>query len=103
MTQPDVDKLVGTPEQLVGWLKQLPTQKRYRLVEVTEPEPALEATPLVDPKAAASLALLQSWIDQAPTDPEAVREAEADLLEFKRNMNLPRKEAGARLHYPEAE
>ena len=51
----------------------------------------------------ASIALLESWIEEAPTDPEAIREAEEDLREFKRNMNLPRKETGARLPYPEVE
>ena len=50
-----------------------------------------------------TMALMKSWIANAPTDPEEILAAEADLLEFKRNMNLPRKEAGARLHYPEAE
>ena len=50
-----------------------------------------------------TIALLESWIATAPTDPEAVREAEEDLREFKRNMNLPRRETGTRLHYPEAE
>ncbi|MCX6379602.1 MAG: hypothetical protein NT023_09020 [Armatimonadetes bacterium] len=50
-----------------------------------------------------TILLLASWIASAPTTPEAIREAEEDLLEFKRSMNLPRKETGARLHYPEAE
>jgi hypothetical protein len=92
------DPIIGTPEQLVGFLGKMPTQKRYRLVEVEE-----TTVPLKDPNASASIALLSSWISEAPTTPEAMREAEADLLEFKRNMNLPRKEALARLHYPEAE
>jgi hypothetical protein len=39
----------------------------------------------------------------APTDPDEMRAEEEATLEFMRNMNLPRKEAGARLHYPEAE
>ena len=51
-----------------------------------------------------TMALIKSWLEQDATDdPEEILAAEADLLEFKRNMNLPRKEAGARLHYPEAE
>ena len=50
-----------------------------------------------------TMALMKLWLKNAPTDPEEMREAEEDLLEFKRNMNLPRKEAGARLHYPEVE
>ena len=50
------------------------------------------------------MALMKSWLDEdATNDPEEMRAAEEDLLEFKRNMNLPRKEAGARLLYPEAE
>ena len=55
--------------------------------------------PIIDP----TIALMESWIAAAPTDQRAVQEAEEDLREFKRNMNLPRKEAGARLHYPEVE
>lgn len=50
-----------------------------------------------------SIALLESWIDSAPTTADAIREAEADLLAFKRDMNRQRKETGARLPYPEAE
>lgn len=64
-------------------------------VRVLEPEPAADADP--------TIALLESWIAAAPTDREAIQEAEEDLREFKRNMNRPRKETGARLHYPEAE
>jgi len=56
----------------------------------------------VDPANDASIALLQSWIAQAPTDPEGIREAEEDLLEFKRNMNANRATTGERLPYPEA-
>ena len=62
-----------------------------------------ETPPPADPTSAASIALLQSWIAQAPTDPSAVLEAEEDLREFKRDMNKPRKEGGLRLHYPDAE
>lgn len=50
-----------------------------------------------------TIALIESWINEVPTDPEAIREAEEDLNEFKRNMNKPRKESGARLLYPEVE
>ena len=52
----------------------------------------------------ATIALLQSWIDEDATDdPETIQQAEADLREFKRNMNAPRKEAGERLLFPEVE
>jgi len=42
-------------------------------------------------------------LPKSPTDRRAIQEAEADLREFKRDMNRPRKETGARLHYPEVE
>ena len=47
-----------------------------------------------------TIALLESWIAQAPTDPESIREAEQDLREFKRNMNANRAATGERLVYP---
>jgi hypothetical protein len=50
-----------------------------------------------------TVALLESWIAQAPTEPAAIREAEEDLREFKRNMNRPRRESGGRVPYPEIE
>ena len=34
MALPDPSRIVGTPAQLAVWLRQMPTQKRYRLVEV---------------------------------------------------------------------
>ena len=40
MALPEPSKIVGTPAQLVGWLGQLPPQKRYRLVEVEEADSA---------------------------------------------------------------
>jgi hypothetical protein len=65
--------------------------------------PGERAIPLrsVDPENDASIALLESWIAAAPTDPAAIREAEEDLAEFKRNMNATRREAGARILFPQ--
>ena len=51
-----------------------------------------------DPTVAYALARIKV----APADPASIREAEDDLSDFMQNMNAPRKEAGARLHYPEA-
>ena len=91
----------GTLEEVFSHRNEIPSGAIVEL-KVLE-QPAGEETPLVDPDAAASIALLKSWIAQAPTDLEAIREAEEDLREFKRNMNVPRKEAGARVHFPEVE
>ncbi len=52
----------------------------------------------------ATMALMTSWLEEDATDDlEEIRAAEEELREFKRNMNLPRKESGARLLYPEVE
>lgn len=72
--------------------------KQGDVVEI-QVDPIPTATIEIDP----TIALLEAWIAEAPTDPKAIHEAEEDLREFKRNMNIPRKETGARLHYPEVE
>ncbi len=88
--------VVGQSEHALRKLDELAVRNQDEKTEVR--------TILLDPKAAASIALMQSWLEEDATDdPEELRIAAQDLLEFKRNMNIPRKEAGARLHYPEAE
>jgi dimeric dUTPase (all-alpha-NTP-PPase superfamily) len=52
---------------------------------------------------AQALRLIEQWIAEAPTDPEQIKEAEEDLREFQRSINQTRKEAGARLVYPEVQ
>jgi hypothetical protein len=50
---------------------------------------------------AASIALLQSWLEEDATDdPDEVRQAQAELEAFKRALNAERERAGARLIYP---
>lgn len=97
MTQLDTQKpsktFRGTWEEILAHSDEIPKTSEVE-VRVFEPETQLEDDP--------TIALLEAWIGSAPTDPEAIREAEEDLREFKRNMNLPRKEAGARLLYPSA-
>jgi hypothetical protein len=47
---------------------------------------------------------MKSWLEEDATDdPEEILKADEELSAFKHNMNLPRKEAGARLLYPEDE
>ena len=55
-------------------------------------------------KPTATMLLMKAWLEEDATDNlEEIVTAEEELLEFKRNMNLPRKEAGMRLLYPEAD
>ncbi len=93
--------LEGTPQQIVKKIERLSSKRRYRVVEVEEP--VVQENTSIETMNQESIALLQSWIADAPTSPEAIREAEEDLLELKRNLNLPRKQTGARLHFPEVE
>ena len=83
------------PEEFIQqWVEHLP------LLPVANPT----VIHSVDPENDASIALLQSWLaEDATDDPDEIREAEEDLEKFKRNMNAPRKIAGARLHFPEVE
>jgi hypothetical protein len=78
-----------------------PSELVERMLKAYQP---LATTPSVYTAANDPLmARLEARIAQAPTDPAAIQEAEADLKEFMHNVNAPRKETGARLPYPEVE
>jgi hypothetical protein len=95
--------LRGTWDEILAHKDEIPMGSEVEL-KVFEPSGTdVQSAPMADPRASASIALLQKWISQAPTDPEEIRKAEEELREFKRNMNAPRKETGARLIYPEVE
>ena len=56
-----------------------------------------------DPRNAASISLLQSWlVEDATDDSNEICRAEEELAEFKHNMNANRAATGERLVYPEA-
>lgn len=60
-----------------------------------------EHLPLTLDENAASIALLQSWLEEDMTDdPEEIRQAEAELEAFKQAINAERERAGARRIYP---
>jgi hypothetical protein len=60
-----------------------------------------EHLPPVPDENAASIALLQSWLEEDATDdPDEVRQAEAELEAFKQAINAERERAGARRIYP---
>ena len=66
--------------------------------------PTARQSPIIDAETDPTIALLRSWIaEDATDDPEEIRKAEEELIEFQRNMNAPRKEAGERLLFPEVE
>ena len=57
--------------------------------------PALPPPSIVSERNKAAIAALRSWRDQDATDdPEEIRKAEAELAEFKRNIDANRTETG---------
>lgn len=86
----------GTWDEILAHSDEIPKTSEVE-VRVFEPKPEpKEPTP--------TMALMKSWLEEDDTDdPEEIRAAEEDLRDFKRNMNLPRKQAGTRLLYPEVE
>ena len=86
----------GTIDEVFSHRNEIPTGATVEL-KVLEEKPETQ-------QETATMALMRSWIEEDATeDPAEIRAAEEDLREFKHNMNQPRKEAGARLLYPEAE
>ena len=86
----------GTIDEVFSHRSEIPIGATFELKVFEEkPGPQTE-TP--------TMALMRSWLEEDATDdPEEIRAAEEELREFKRNMNQPRKETGARLLYPEVE
>ena len=74
--------------------------KEYRLIATPQgPESQPKFTVANDPL----MARLEARIAAAPTDPEAIREAEEDLNELMRNMNANRAATGERIPFPNAQ
>ncbi len=99
MAQPEIHQpsktFRGTWAEILAHSNEIPKTSEVE-VRVFEPLPINDDDP--------TIALLKSWLEEDATDdPEELRAAEEELREFKRNMNQPRKEAGARLLYPEVE
>jgi hypothetical protein len=87
----------GTWEEVRNHQDKILTPSNRVRVTVT----VLQDEEKTEEKNATSIALLESWLADAPKTPEEKEEAERGFKEFKRNMNEPRKIAGARLLYPE--
>ncbi len=71
-----------------------------KLVKENLPPVQPAENPAGDTSNAAAIALLESWIAEAPTDPEEIRYAEAERNEFLSNLNKNRIESGERSLFP---
>ncbi len=79
-----------------------PTAYIQKLISVTLPSVHGHRDASAKPQTA-SKALLRSWLAQIPTDPEEIKIADAELLEFQRGMNANRAATGERIPYPDVE
>lgn len=77
-----------------------PAEYVKKLVQEHLPTVQADAAPVIDEENTAAIALLKSWLAAAPTDPEEIRQAEADLDEFMQNLNRNRIESGERPLFP---
>lgn len=77
-----------------------PAEYVRKLVKENLPPVQPTAAPSADAENAAAIALLESWIAAAPTDPEEIRQAEAERNEFLNNLNKNRIESGERPLFP---
>jgi hypothetical protein len=71
-----------------------PAEYVKKLVQENLPPVPAETAPTPAAKKTAAIALLESWIEAAPTHPEEIRRAEAERNEFLQNLNQNRLESG---------
>ena len=95
--------LDGSFRDIREQLNALPdTGQRVHVVLWKEEDVLPEAmNPAIGTKNAAAIAYLQERLKNAPTDPEVIHQAEAELAELHQNLNKNRIEAGERPLFPE--
>ena len=77
-----------------------PAEYAKKLVQENLPPAKIETEAQASQRRAAAIALLESWIEAAPTDPEEIRQAEAERNEFLQNLNKNRLESGESPMFP---
>jgi hypothetical protein len=88
-------------QEIEGMTSDQPPSATAEVAGKGRTEPRLPDQVEVDEGNAASIALLESWLEEEATDdPEEIRQAQQELDEFKRAINAERERAGARRIYP---
>jgi hypothetical protein len=77
-----------------------PAEYVRKLVQENLPPVQPTAALTTDAGNAAAIALLESWVAEAPTDPEEIRQAEAERSGFLNALNKNRIESGERSLFP---
>ena len=89
----------GTWDDIAAHADELRGRKLTLVVAAEEPHEEAFSAP--DAENAAAIAYLQERLKSAPTDPEAIRQAEAELEALHRQLNQNRIDAGERPLFPE--
>ena len=97
-----MDITVSLPQSVEARLAEAAQREGVSIPEVAYRAIA-EKYPVPQDGTAEALRLLEQWMADVPTGPEAIREAEEDLLEFQRAINQTRRELGAQPVYPDVE
>ena len=94
--------VVDLPPAQEDWLQQEATRYDvsvselvFQAVRVVSQRSTFTTTPY-----SSTLVLLEQWIAEAPTTPDEITEAEADLRQFQQAINQTREAAGAQPVYP---
>jgi hypothetical protein len=90
----------GTWDEIAARADELRGRRLTLIVAEERPEGA-SVPPPVDEKGAALLAYLNERLKSALTDPEEIREAEAEQARLAESLNRNRVEAGERPLFPE--
>ena len=98
--------LATAPETIEGTWEEISRQadklSGHRLRVTILPGAAqAQETAALDAENVAAIAYLQEPLQNVPTDPDRVRQAEAELEELHQNLNKNRIEAGERPLFPE--
>ena len=91
----------ATDEQQMAAVLVGPSEKAAVDATPVRPSSSQEMKPGADEKNAASIALLQSWLEEDATDdPDEIQSAQEELEQFKQAINAERERAGSRRIYP---
>ena len=77
-----------------------PAEYAKKLVQENLPPAQDETEAQVSARKSAAIALLESWIEAVPTNPEEARHAEIERNEFLQNLNKNRLESGENPLFP---
>ena len=97
--------MAGSPQVIQGSWEEIAAhapefEGRKLTLIVSEEQPESAPPPVIDEKTASSILYLQERLKNPLTDPEEIKQAEAEQAELLDNLNKNRVEAGERPLFP---